>query len=152
MIGDPGSAPGPVIPPASEARIPVRIERTPPPALAPLRHREPMSMTFGFRRVDRNGRLNARGVVRVLGWGPDVVLEMDCAGEQVLVVRAAEEGSRPGHPGSLHVPVRLRRRLGIEADDQVLPMADPGAGVLMLSPARLVGELVSARIAEAGRG
>lgn len=124
----------------------VVLGSTVPPPLAPIPQRTPVRATFGIRTVDTSGRVFARTVLHALNWAPGTTLAIDCVDEEILVMRPASGPAEVVVRDYLYLPAIYRRRLGIEANDQLLLVADPSAEVLLVGSVRLIADVLGDRI------
>ncbi|MET8654349.1 hypothetical protein [Nocardia aurea] len=79
---------------------------------------------YGLRRVDCNGRVIDKKVIDALGWISRARLEGSAVEGSVRLALDAEGRNRVTRHGDRWLSARLRRRLRLNAGDQVLSVAD----------------------------
>jgi bifunctional DNA-binding transcriptional regulator/antitoxin component of YhaV-PrlF toxin-antitoxin module len=90
----------------------------------------PEDVVYGIARMDASGRICERAVITALGWaGGDRLTFTADAG---VVTARRDLGGLVTLPASgyITIPAALRRRCGMEADDQVLLAALPDRSIL----------------------
>lgn len=101
------------------------------------------STVYGLAAVDDRGRVADHTVVRALGWGSGIRLEIREIGGLVLV-RADRQGvfSMTGQ-GHLRLPAMVRHWCGLVPGDRVLLAADPDQRLLVVHPPAALDAMVS---------
>jgi len=124
-------------PPLTPAPLPML------PALGLPAGAGPADLLVETARLDRSGRVNARGLLRVLGWGPGHRVDIAVT-EGVLVVGSASAGLHAiGDRGELALPAAARRMCGINPGAPVLLVATLPHDGLVVHPAHLIARLLA---------
>lgn len=103
----------------------------------------PGSLLVQTARLDRSGRVNARGLLRALGWCPGHRVDIAVT-DGVLVVGSAPEGRHTvGDRNELGLPAAARRLCGITPGTPVLLVAALPQDVLVVHPVHLIAQLLA---------
>ena len=122
-----------------------RQRHLPMPHVAPPRNR---SWTYAVVSLDDRGRLAARALLQRLAWVPGTTVSIREVSD-LVVVTADPSGATAVLPqGHLRLPATLRHRGGRVAGTQLLLVADPSAGRLVIHPQAAVDVMVAARHAD----
>lgn len=97
---------------------------------------------YGLAVLDRYGRVADRAVLRALAWAPGQPLALTPISRSVHVVPDPEASVRIGTDGYLRLPIGLRRVCRLTPGDQILLVADPAAGRLLLHPSAALTALL----------
>ena len=94
-------------------------------------------------RVDTSGRVANSDIVEGLRWRPGDKLEMILS-QGAIVIRVSPDGlfSVPHRP-RIFIPARARRRHAIRPGDQVLLVAAPDYGIVIVYPLSVVDEMIA---------
>ena len=120
----------------------------PPPAVLPVlpvRHlpTDPDGVLLDVARLDRSGRLSARGLLRALGWAFGHRVAIDVV-DGAITVRSAPTGRHTvGRRGELAVPSAARQLCGIGTAQRVVLAAYQSAGLIVVHPAAAVARLIA---------
>ncbi|WP_157122394.1 hypothetical protein [Nocardia violaceofusca] len=107
----------PVIPP----QTPLQQLIHGPHSLAPLPVPAPdADLVVGMSTVGRGGRVVDRKVFAALGWEAGDRLALRCAEHGILVTSPDPEGPILMRDGTIHIPLRQRRRVQLVIGDRVL--------------------------------
>lgn len=128
---------------AHSARRPSPAAGQPIP-LPDLPTRHTPHTVYGLSIMDRYGRVADRAVLRALGWTPGLALALSMVSDSVLAVADPHAAVRVGTDGHLRLPVGLRRGCGLSPGNQLLLVADPPAGRLLLHPPAALDALLLA--------
>lgn len=116
------------------------------PALPAPRPPVELSVTdlvLGVACPDRSGRVSARALLHALHWSPGHRIGIR-AHAGMLVLASAPSGRHVvGSRAELPLPAAARRMCGILARQQVLLTACPAHDLLVIHPARTVGQLLA---------
>jgi bifunctional DNA-binding transcriptional regulator/antitoxin component of YhaV-PrlF toxin-antitoxin module len=103
----------------------------------------PGDLVVDSARLDRSGRVSARGLLRALGWSPGHRVDIAVT-DGVLVVGSAPAGLHVvGERGDLGLPAAARRMCGITPGPPVLLVAALPQDVLIVHPAHLIAGLLA---------
>jgi hypothetical protein len=102
------------------------------------------SLRYSLGRIDLSGRVSARSLLGELGWHAGQALQFAVV-ENTVVAHLDPTGSFLV-PDALVVvlPAAIRRRCGYLAGEQVLLVADPAHGVLVVHPLASLDDMVTA--------
>ncbi|WP_063007158.1 hypothetical protein [Nocardia kruczakiae] len=107
----------PVIPP----QTPLQQLIHGPHSFAPLPVPAPdADLVVGMSTVGRGGRVVDRKVFAALGWEAGDRLMLRCAEHGILVASADPEGPILMRDGTIHIPLRQRRRVQLVIGDRAL--------------------------------
>jgi hypothetical protein len=132
------------------ALVPAAVRRPRPrpavlpalPAVHPLANTGEDDVLLEVARLDRSGRISARGLLGALGWRPGHRVGMDTVGGAVVVASSVTGRHVVGSRGELALPVSVRRMCGMVAGLPVVVAAVLGSGLLLVHPAGTVARLV----------
>jgi hypothetical protein len=101
------------------------------------------SLRYSLGRIDHSGRVSARVLLGELGWHAGQHLQFAIV-ENTVVAHPDPTGSF-AVPDALVIvlPASIRRRGGYSAGGQVLLVADPGHGVLVVHPLSALDDMVT---------
>ena len=103
----------------------------------------PADLLVDTARLDASGRLTARALLRVMGWGPGHRVDIAVV-EGLLVVASTPAGLHVvGDRGELALPAAARRMCGITPGLPVLLVAALPHDVLVVHPAHLIAQLLA---------
>lgn len=94
-------------------------------------------------RLDRSGRLSARGLLRALNWRPGHRLDIDVLHGAVVVTATATGRHAVGGRGELALPLATRQMCAITPGPPVILAASIPDEVLLIYPASTVAQLIS---------
>lgn len=116
--------------------------RTPLPELPAARLRAD-DLILDVARLDRSGRLSARGVLAALGWEPGARVWVDAVRGSAVIGRSSAGRGVVDPRGSIAVPIAVRDLCGIAPGDSVVLAASPSTQRLLVHPAAVVARLVA---------
>jgi hypothetical protein len=100
-------------------------------------------LVLGMARLDRSGRLSARELLGVLGWGPGSRVDIGVVAG-VLVAASATTGRHVVRGrGGLCLPASVRQMCGLLPGVPVLLAASPSQGILVVHPVDTVARLLT---------
>ncbi|WP_146102215.1 hypothetical protein [Nocardia nova] len=125
----------PVIPP----QTPLQQLIHGPHSLAPLPVPAPdADLVVGMSTIGRGGRVVDRKVFTALGWDTGARLALRCAEHGILVASPDSEGPILMRDGTIHIPLRQRRRVQLVTGDRVLLLGTRTHGRLaIVAPAAM---------------
>jgi bifunctional DNA-binding transcriptional regulator/antitoxin component of YhaV-PrlF toxin-antitoxin module len=120
----------------------------PPPAVLPVlpaRHlpEDPDGVLLDVARLDRSGRLSARGLLRALGWTSGHRVAIDVIDGAITITSSVTGRHGVDRRGDLAVPAAARHLCGIRAGQAVVLAAYPPVGVIVVHPAATVVRLLT---------
>jgi bifunctional DNA-binding transcriptional regulator/antitoxin component of YhaV-PrlF toxin-antitoxin module len=95
-------------------------------------------------RPDASGRLSLRYLLRALGWSPGDQVEYTVIDDAIVVTRSPTGKAAIGARGDLMIPAAARALAGLDPDSQVVLVAAPAHGALVLHAEQAVAELIAA--------
>ena len=124
------------------ASVPLLMPPVAEPPAAPL--------VLGMAAVDHSGRVRDRLVLAALGWQPGDPTDVTVR-PRALVLRRVTNGGVPiDARGRVFLPAGARALFGVTVDERVLLAADPGRGLLIVYPVRVVAALLASPSSENG--
>jgi hypothetical protein len=114
----------------------------PVPRLAPARSGG--QTIYSLTGLRPSGRINDRSPLEKLGWAPGTRLAMQEEHGMVVVAAAGHGVFRIAAGGFLFLPVTVRRWCGLAPGDQILLVADPAAGWLVVYPPAAIDSMICA--------
>lgn len=129
---------------APDFGAPQRPAPAPVPTLAaPLSHSTD-ALLVGAARIDRAGPVDARILLRALGWAPSHRLDLDTR-HGIIVVASTPAGKHiVERRGAIALPAAARRMCGIEPGPPLVLAAAVRKQVLVIHPAATVAQLLTA--------
>jgi hypothetical protein len=106
-------------------------------------------------RLDRSGRLSARAMLKLLGWGPGHRVDVNVVGGALHIAVDVDGAHLVGSRGDLVLPAAARTMCGITVAEPVVLAAYPTHGVVVVHPvstaARLIHKLHIGSVADDAR-
>jgi hypothetical protein len=120
----------------------------PPPAVLPVlpaRHlpTDPDSALLDVARLDRSGRLSARGLLRAMGWASGHRMAIDVVNGAITITSSAAGRHAVDRRRTFAVPAAARHLCGIGADQAVVLAAYPSVGLIVVHPVATVVRLLT---------
>jgi hypothetical protein len=120
----------------------------PPPAVLPVlpaRHlpADPDGVLLEVARLDRSGRLSARGLLRALGWASGHRVAIDVIDGTITITSSVTGRHAMDRRGDLALPAAARHMCGIGTDPAVVLAAYPSVDLIVVHPACTVARLLA---------
>lgn len=129
-----------VIPTRRPADNKLELKSLPTGSLSMLPNKS--SVVYGMAAMDDRGRIANHATIDALEWTSEDHLAMQVLHGAVVVQKCGEGSLMLARRGSVKIPAPVRHWCAINPGDQVLLVAVPEHGVLLLHPAATLNEMM----------